>query len=224
MWDFSSLTRDQTRTPYIGKWSRNPWTARAVPGLLPWLPSPHFTCRFLPSELLFILQNPFSRSLWWGLVLWGWPEHHMPWGSAAPPRTHMQKGAVSSSLLSSQLARSWVASAGARLILNVWCQSGAWHIVASQKASCKWPDRGLGGQSRRPPAIRGICWTIRRPRPCCQSFTLAGSTFAPADEAYLSYFLVPTQLFHFSAPSTISYSLRDKPSIHSSTWQNPDTL
>lgn len=144
MWALSSLTRDQTRTPYIGKWSRNPWTARAVPGLLPWLPSPHFTCRFLPSELLFILQNPFSRSLWRGLVLWGWPEHHMPWGSAAPPRTHMQKGAVSSSLLSSQLARSWVASAGARLILNVWCQSGAWHIVASQKASCKWPDRGLG--------------------------------------------------------------------------------
>ena len=31
MWDLSSLTRDQTRTPCIGKQSPNHWTTREVP-------------------------------------------------------------------------------------------------------------------------------------------------------------------------------------------------
>ena len=31
MWDFSVLTRDRTRTPYIGTLSLNHWTAREVP-------------------------------------------------------------------------------------------------------------------------------------------------------------------------------------------------
>ena len=31
MWDLSSLTRDQTRTPCIGRWSLNHWTTREVP-------------------------------------------------------------------------------------------------------------------------------------------------------------------------------------------------
>ena len=33
MWDLSSLTRDRTRTPCIGRRSLNHWTAREVPGL-----------------------------------------------------------------------------------------------------------------------------------------------------------------------------------------------
>ena len=32
LWDLSSLTRDRTRTPCIGKWSLNHRTAREVPG------------------------------------------------------------------------------------------------------------------------------------------------------------------------------------------------
>ena len=31
MWDLSSLTRNQTRAPCIGRWSLNQWTARGVP-------------------------------------------------------------------------------------------------------------------------------------------------------------------------------------------------
>ena len=31
MWDPSSLTRDQTDTPFIGRWSLNHWTTREVP-------------------------------------------------------------------------------------------------------------------------------------------------------------------------------------------------
>ena len=31
MWDLSSPTRDRTRTPGIGRWSLNYWTAREVP-------------------------------------------------------------------------------------------------------------------------------------------------------------------------------------------------
>ena len=31
MWDLSSRTRDQTRTPCIGRWSLNHWTTREVP-------------------------------------------------------------------------------------------------------------------------------------------------------------------------------------------------
>lgn len=124
----------------------------------------------------------------------------MPGGPATPPHTHMQKGAVLGSLLAHQLARSWAASASAWLILNVWCQSGAWHIVASPKASYKWPDRGLGWSELEASSYLWNLLNIRWPPPCCWSFTLAGSTFAPATEAYLSYFCVPKQLFHFSAP------------------------
>ena len=31
MWDLNSPTRDRTRTPFIGRWSFNHWTAREVP-------------------------------------------------------------------------------------------------------------------------------------------------------------------------------------------------
>ena len=31
MWDLSSLSRDQTHTPCIGRWSLHHWTAREVP-------------------------------------------------------------------------------------------------------------------------------------------------------------------------------------------------
>ena len=34
MWDLSSLTRDGTRIPCIGRWSLNHWTAREVPAQL----------------------------------------------------------------------------------------------------------------------------------------------------------------------------------------------
>ena len=34
MWDLSSLTKDWTCTPCIGRWSLNRWTAREVPGSL----------------------------------------------------------------------------------------------------------------------------------------------------------------------------------------------
>ena len=34
MWDLSSLTRDQTCTPFIGRQSLNHWTAREVPTML----------------------------------------------------------------------------------------------------------------------------------------------------------------------------------------------
>ena len=31
VWNLSSLTRDQTHTLCIGRWSLNPWTTREVP-------------------------------------------------------------------------------------------------------------------------------------------------------------------------------------------------
>ena len=36
MWDLSSLTRDQTHIPCIGRWILNHWTAREVPGMTSW--------------------------------------------------------------------------------------------------------------------------------------------------------------------------------------------
>ena len=33
MWDFSSLTRDRTRIPFIGRWILNHWTTREVPAI-----------------------------------------------------------------------------------------------------------------------------------------------------------------------------------------------
>ena len=33
MWDFSSLTGDQTHTPGISRWNLNHWTTREAPSL-----------------------------------------------------------------------------------------------------------------------------------------------------------------------------------------------
>ena len=33
IWDLSSLTRDQTRVPCLGRWILNPWITREVPTL-----------------------------------------------------------------------------------------------------------------------------------------------------------------------------------------------
>ena len=37
MWDFNSLTRDQTCTPCVGKRSLNHWTTRDVPASIEWM-------------------------------------------------------------------------------------------------------------------------------------------------------------------------------------------
>ena len=66
MWDLSSLTRDQTCTPCIGRWSLNHWTTREVP-------------RGCVLQKLFLKQRGFwlknsrkhnsSYQVWWGRIL-----------------------------------------------------------------------------------------------------------------------------------------------------------
>ena len=55
MWDLSSLTRDQTRTPSIGRRSLNRWTAREVPALIFNSRAPAFFLRILCNTLLLFL-------------------------------------------------------------------------------------------------------------------------------------------------------------------------
>ena len=54
MWDLSSLIRDQTCVPYAGRQILNHWTAKEVPGVLP-----YFWC---PVYLQYVT--------WWFLTIW----------------------------------------------------------------------------------------------------------------------------------------------------------
>ena len=57
MWDLSSLTRDQTHTPCIGRWSLNHWTDREVPHLLFFWFCFVLLCVFWIFEFYFIFLN-----------------------------------------------------------------------------------------------------------------------------------------------------------------------
>ena len=70
MWDLSSLTRDQTCMPCIGRWSPNLWTTREVP---PPPPSPQNFSSYHGQDLslicfrslLFILGCPYEDQVPW---------------------------------------------------------------------------------------------------------------------------------------------------------------
>ena len=52
MWDLSSLSRDRTRTPCIGRRSLNHWTAREVPPIF-----------LLISSLVLLSQKPTAKQI-----------------------------------------------------------------------------------------------------------------------------------------------------------------
>ena len=61
MWDLSSLARDHTRIPCIGRWTLNHWTSRRVPQHLDFgLPA----SRTVRKHLLFKLPSPMVTLLW----------------------------------------------------------------------------------------------------------------------------------------------------------------
>ena len=71
MWDLSSLTRDRTHTPCIGKWSLNYWTAREVPhGFFGTSPSSSFLT--FPASLP--LPQPITEDFYFSSG-WLFPAH-----------------------------------------------------------------------------------------------------------------------------------------------------
>ena len=84
MWDLSSLARDWTCIPCIGRWSLNHWTARKVPG----------------ASWINIQFTLFSLLIWW-LISKNWVR--MSWHRLFSLDTH-----VSLLSLGSSVGQMWV--------------------------------------------------------------------------------------------------------------------